>query len=243
MEKAPSFETVKSRKTGLPERTAEQIVQLIQNKELKANDKLPNEFELAAELNIGRGSVREAVKILTAKNILEVRRGKGTFIANDPGVVDDPLGLDFIEDTLQLSHDMLEVRFQLEPWVASLAAERATDEDCALLMEKCKAVEEAIMNQEDHLAADKEFHTALASCTHNVLMPKLTPLICRSVEVLGKLTSRSLKTETIIQHRAITDAVFAHDPARAEQAIIQHLKDNRDYLSRLSNERKSSSGE
>lgn len=237
MDLSPSIKSVQSRKTNLPERTAEQIIQLIRDHELKAGDKLPNEFELAAELNIGRSSVREAVKILTARNILEVRRGRGTYIATEPGVVDDPLGFRFVEDTLKLSLDMMDVRMQLEPWVASIAARNATEEDCKELVAKATAVEEAILSNIDHLPADKEFHTALANCMHNMLMPKLTPLICMSVELCGELTSRSLKAETIIQHREITNAVLAKDPEAAEKAVRLHLEENYRYLTKLIKER------
>ena len=60
--------------------------------DIQRGEKLPNEFELAESLNVGRGTIREAVKLLVSRNILEIRRGKGTFVAQEPGVADDPYG-------------------------------------------------------------------------------------------------------------------------------------------------------
>lgn len=102
---------------SLPERVADQLMNLIRTQELQAGDKLPNEFELAEQLQVGRGSIREAVKLLVARNILEIKRGKGTYIAQHTGEIQDPLGLAFCSDQFQLAFDLLEVRMQLEPWV------------------------------------------------------------------------------------------------------------------------------
>ena len=75
------FETVKDKEVPLAEQVAEQIRQLIIDRQLTHGEKLPNEFELAQQLNVGRGTVREAVKLLVARNVLEIRRGRGTFVA------------------------------------------------------------------------------------------------------------------------------------------------------------------
>ena len=73
------FETVKDKELPLAEQVAGQIRQLIIDRQLTNGEKLPNEFELAQQLNVGRGTVREAVKLLVARNVLEIRRGRGTF--------------------------------------------------------------------------------------------------------------------------------------------------------------------
>lgn len=215
---------------SLPERVADQILNLIHTQELQAGDKLPNEFELAAQLQVGRGSIREAVKLLVARNILEIKRGKGTYIAQHTGEIQDPLGLAFCSDQLQLAFDLLEVRMQLEPWIVTLAAQHATEEDCKKLLDKCQAVENNIRMGVNHLDSDKAFHRAIASCAHNVVMPKLIPVIVYSVDVFLSLTKRSLKNETIIQHRAITEAIVHHDPEAAREAMVLHLQQNRDAL-------------
>lgn len=119
---------------------------------------------------------------------------------------------------------------QLEPWVVANAAQHATEEDCKKLLDKCQDVENNIRMGINHLDSDKAFHRAIASCTHNVVMPKLIPVIVYSVDLFGALTRRSLKNETIIQHRAITEAIMRHDPDAARDAMILHLQQNRDSL-------------
>ena len=134
---ASFFENVKSKDISLPEQVAEQISQLIIDRRLTCEDKLPNEFELAAQLHVGRGTVREAVKLLAARNVLVIRRGKGTFIARHPGEVDDPLGFAYYPDQMRLAMDLLEVRTRLEPWVAAVAAERASAGDLERVRMAC----------------------------------------------------------------------------------------------------------
>lgn len=221
---------MKTKDSTLPERVADQISQLIIDRQLTTDDKLPNEFELATQLNVGRGTVREAVKLLVAKNVLVIRRGKGTYIAHNPGEVEDPLGFAFYPDQLQLGLDLLEVRTNLEPWVARLAAERATQEDIDIMQHNCRLVEEDILSGRDHLSNDMEFHVSIANCMHNLVTPKLIPIITYSVRLFGSLNGNSLLSETIIGHRAIADAIAAHDPDKAEQAMLQHLKQNQTEL-------------
>lgn len=221
------FENVKTKKTSLPEQVADQISQLIIERHLTSKDKLPNEFELATQLNVGRGTVREAVKILVARNVLVIRRGKGTFIASQPGQIEDPLGFAFYPNQFQLGLDLLEVRAQLEPWVAALAAQRASEDNMKELREKCLLVEDDILNNRNHLNFDVEFHVSIARCTQNMVVPKLIPIISYSVILFGSLTGNVLLSETIVAHRAITDAICRHDAETAERMMRRHLEENR----------------
>lgn len=113
-----------NRTSSLAEQVADQINQVIIDQNINAGEKLPNEFELAARLNVGRGTIREAVKLLVARNCLEIRRGKGTFVVEKPGQIEDPLGFAYVKDKITLAVDLMELRLQLEPWVAQLAAQR-----------------------------------------------------------------------------------------------------------------------
>ena len=228
-----TLETVKSKDSSLSERVADQITRLIIEQHLVSGDKLDNEFDLAEQLNVGRGSVREAVKILVARNVLEIRRGKGTFIASNPGEVPDPLGFAFYPDRVRLAMDLLEVRCQMEPWVARMAAEKATKENLEELQRTCAAVEDDILNGRNHLENDKIFHTSIAKCTQNMAVPKLLPIITYAVTLFGDLTENKLKTETIIGHRAILDAICAGDGDAAAKAMEQHMEHNRVVLAEI----------
>ena len=116
---------VKHSSKSLPEQVADKISHLIIEHRLQNGDKLPNEFELAEKLNVSRGSVREAVKILVARNVLVLRRGKGTYIADNTGLIDDPFGFAYIEDQSRLAQELMEIRQQLEPWIAEEAAKKS----------------------------------------------------------------------------------------------------------------------
>lgn len=233
------FENIKTRDASLPEQVAEQISQLIIERQLSAEDKLPNEFELATQLNVGRGTIREAVKLLVARNVLVIRRGKGTFIARHPGEIEDPLGFAYYPDQDQLALDLYEVRLQLEPWVASLAARRATEEDLRLVRETCLQVEQDILSGADHLPRDMQFHTSIAQCTQSLVVPKLIPIITYSVGLFGSLNAH--RSETIVCHRAIMDAICARDPEAAERAMRRHLEETLAELEQIRRGRKLSS--
>jgi DNA-binding FadR family transcriptional regulator len=194
---------------------------------MENGDQLPNEFELAQQLNVSRGSVREAVKLLVARNVLELRRGKGTFIADNTGVVDDPFGFAYLEDEARLANELMEIRRQLEPWIAAKAAEQANDQDIAELRVLQHQVEELIQSGQDHLAADQQLHIRIADCTDNRVLRELVPVITYSVHLFGKLTQRRLRQETIDTHAAVVDAIAAHDPEAAREAMQEHLKHNR----------------
>ena len=76
------LESVKNNNKLLPEQVSEQIANLITDRALHAGDKLPNEFEMAEQLGVGRGTIREAVKILVSRNVVEIKRGRGTFVCH-----------------------------------------------------------------------------------------------------------------------------------------------------------------
>lgn len=225
-----NFDAINTKETSLPERTAEQITKLIVEQHLTSEDKLPSEFELAQRLNVGRGTVREGVKLLVARNVLEIRRGKGTYITQNPGEVSDPLGFTYCPDQFRLAMDLVEIRAQLEPWVARTAAERADEGNLKDLRETCSVVEQDILAGRDHSQSDVRFHVAIAECTHNMVVPKLIPVITYAIKLFVSLTERKLRMETIVGHREILDAIADKDGQRAERAMAQHIEYNRVLL-------------
>lgn len=220
------FETVKDRELPLAEQAAEQISQLIIERQLRHGEKLPNEFDLAQQLNVGRGTVREAVKLLVARNVLEIRRGRGTFVAQQTGVIHDPLGFAYMPDQLRLAHELLDIRLNMEPWVASLAARHATPEDVAELRTLCAEIEALIQAGENHLHRDEALHVRIARCTQNRVVPKLLPVITYSVQLFGRLNDERIYEETIRTHRQIVDAIDRRDPDGASEAMRIHLAGN-----------------
>lgn len=114
---------------SLPQKISDDIIALILEENLKPGDKLPNETILSQRLDVGRSSLREAMKLLASRNIVTIRQGSGTYISASPGMVEDPLGFIFIDNKQKLVQDLLEVRFLLEPSIAAMAATRADEKD------------------------------------------------------------------------------------------------------------------
>ncbi|MBS4969228.1 MAG: FadR family transcriptional regulator, partial [Lachnospiraceae bacterium] len=203
----------------LSSKLSEELLNYIRSENLKPGDRLPNESILAKKMGVGRSSIREAMKLLASRNIVTIRQGSGTYISQTPGMVEDPLGFSFIADKQKLAQDSLEVRFLLEPAIASLAAQNASEEDISLLRRLCQEVEDLVRLGQDHTQKDIEFHTAIALSSKNVVVPRLIPVINSAIPLLIELTGNTLKQETIDTHRALTDAIAAHNAAAAHDAM------------------------
>lgn len=215
----------------LGEIISEKIVQLIVEKNLQIGDKLPNEYELADKLGVGRSTIREAIKALISRNVLEIKRGSGTFIKC--GVADDPLGLIFIKDKLKLAVDLLEIRFMIEPKIASLAAINATEEDIEEMSRLCDEVEELILKGIPHMESDIEFHTAIARSSKNLVTTNLVPIINKSISVFIDITNTQLKHETVETHREILNAIKHRNANEAHDAMLLHLAYNRRNINKV----------
>lgn len=220
----------------LGEIASEKIIKLIVDDNLKIGDKLPNEYELADKLGVGRSTIREAIKALVSRNILEIKRGSGTFIKC--GVADDPLGLIFVKDKLKLAVDLLEIRFMIEPKIASLAAQNATQEDIKEISKLCDEVEELILKGVPHIQKDIEFHTAIARSSKNLVTTNLVPIINKSISVFIDVTNTQLKNETIETHRDILNAIKNKNANEAHDAMLLHLVHNRRNINKLVQENK-----
>ena len=211
---------------SLPQKISEDIISFILEEKLQPGDKLPNETVLSEYLNAGRSSIREAMKLLASRNIVTIRQGSGTYIASSPGVV-DPLGFTFIGNKQKLIHDLLEVRFLLEPSIAAMAAAHADENDIKKITALCDEMEALLKRHDEHTQKDIEFHTAIALSSKNVVVPRLIPVINSSIPLFVETTSGDLHEETIETHREIADAIAGHDPLRAQDAMYLHLVYNR----------------
>lgn len=197
---------------------------------IPVGNKLPNEFALGQQFQVGRSTIREAVKSLVTKGILEVRRGDGTYVKSHCSLAEDPLGLSRLDDKYKLALELLEVRLILEPEIAASAATHATPDNKAELRALCDAVEQLCLAGEDHTPKDIAFHTCIARCSQNRVMEMLLPMINTAVTTFANLTERSLRRETIQTHRAITQAILAGDAVGARCAMVTHLTYNRQAL-------------
>lgn len=224
---------------SLIETTSDEIVNYIKNHNLESGDKLPNEFQLAEILDVGRSTLREAVRSLVSRNILEVRQGSGTYVSENLGVMEDPLGFTFVKDTLKLTEDLFELRFLLEPKVASLAAENATADQIEELEKLRDEIELAIQSSDKfHFEKDKEFHKLIAEMSGNLAMSNIVPVINQSISLYNEYyTSDRIVEETILSHREIVDAIKHGLPNLAHDAMVIHISNNRRSLAQNKLER------
>ena len=207
----------------LAEQVADGIMNLIQETPYKAGDKLPTEKELCESTGAGRNTVREALKILASRNVLEIRQGAGTFVSEKQGIPDDPLGFSMVNDHVKLTRDLLQVRIMLEPQIAALAAQCAKEHEIRELEEILEEMEEAMKKREDYSELDTKFHTKIAQCTHNIVMENLLPVIGKGVAVFAKEVAQTEYDRTWISHRKIFCYIRDHKPFEAEMEMQYHL--------------------
>ena len=216
---------------GLPEQISEKIIQLILDEHLEQGDRLPKEAVLVERLGAGRSTVREAMKLLQSRNIVRIKQGSGTYVASNPGVADDPLGFTFIDDKQRLARDLLEVRFMIEPQIARMAAEHATNDQVVCIKELCDESERLAEAGEDYsAAADTAFHNAIAESSGNLVVPRLMGVFKASVPLFIDVTGKKLVEETIRMHRDVADAIAARNPTAAHDAMYLHLVYNRNMI-------------
>ena len=208
----------------------EELMNYILNEPVGIGEKIPNEFELAEMFGVGRSTVREAVKGLVTKGILEVRRGAGTYVVSTSTLEEDPLGLAKLGDKYKLALELLEVRMMLEPEIAAMACGHITQEEKEQLKRLCDEVEELYTAGKNHAKKDVEFHTCIAKWSGNRVVEVLIPIINTAVLTFVNLTQRQLMKETLETHRAITDSILKGDPVGAKCAMNMHLTYNRQRI-------------
>lgn len=223
----------KLKHTLLAEQVQEQIFHYIVDTPLELGTKLPNEFELGEKFGVGRSTIREAVKMLSSKGVVEVRHGSGTYVVSTKQENPDPLGLKDVEDKKSLALDLVNLRLILEPGIAELAAQNATAEDMAKLRRLCDKVERAIKNDERYLEDDIAFHTCVAECSKNKVVEQLIPIIDTAVMLNVNVTHKRLIRETIETHRAVLEAIEEQDSIGARTAMTMHLTYNRNLIKKM----------
>jgi len=204
---------------------ASHIKELIRDKKLKPGEKLPNELELCALFSVSRPTVREAVKALVSQGIIEIRRGKGTYVSQEPGIAEDPLGLDFIT-TPNLRLTLIEARLIIEPGAARLAAQKADDNDIAKIAASVKAMEEVVYQHKVEIHTELDFHRSIAEATRNPVIMRIIPIIMESIVKTYRDAPRTSEDHrhAFEEHKVIYEAIAARDPERSYDAMQSHLE-------------------
>lgn len=221
-------ESMQSRQS-LTNGTMNAIIQLIVDNSMQPGDKLPTEQQLIEMLGIGRSTLREATCTLANRNVLEIRQGVGTFVSEKRGVPEDPLGITFLKNDLNLSLELFETRLLLEPQCAAWAAQRATPEQLKQLEEYCEELEDRIAKDENYFEVDEMFHALIAECSGNRVLTNLVPIVVSSISMATVSVKGVLREKTKNQHRHILQAIKRGDPFGAAEAMRTHLNMNREY--------------
>jgi len=192
--------------------------------DLKPGDYLPSETELTQSLGIGKSSVREAIKMLQAIGIVEVRRGQGTIIRREPGEpLVDPMAFGMIL-ARGMTRDVLEFRKMFEPAYTLQAMANATEEDHRRIQKAIDDMEAAIANAEQTSHHDVAFHRAILHATHNPMTIRVGKTLLELIEAALETSMQNLPKTALNDHKAIYAAFQAGDVDMLKLAIEQSSK-------------------
>lgn len=211
-------------KTIRTQQVADEVRNLIVQNRMKVGDKLPTESELMERFDVGRSTIREAVKQLQAENIVTIVHGKGSFVANRTGIRRDPLGLSF-EEQSRVLRELMEVRLLTEPSIAGEAARRHTEADVAAMREAIEKMAAASEAGEDYEQFDFGFHLAMAETLRNSVLRRVYPVIFEAIEQGYRRTAHVHGSSRVAlgYHREILDAIERGDALAASESTRRHI--------------------
>lgn len=222
-------------RTKVFEQIVAQIEQRVLSGELRNGDHLGSERELAEQFGASRTAVREALKTLAQKGLVDMRPGRGTMVIDGTSrAMRHSLHLMMRVEQLHSPVNLVEVREILEPEIAALAAARATEGDIAALREAVAVMDRALDDADTYIAADNDFHRTLAGATRNPLILALTDSI---VDLLSEQRKLIFSVEGGPQrgqahHKGLLDMVARRDADGARERMRAHMRQVRDDTGR-----------
>ncbi|QGY40216.1 FCD domain-containing protein [Pseudodesulfovibrio cashew] len=204
-----------------------QIRGMIDRGELAPGDKLPPERRLAEMFSVSRNTVREAIRTLAEKNVLESRQGAGTFVRVSDG---DSFAASFAGAILRRRpelRDVFEVRKLIEPEIAAMAARNASPSQITRMEAIVGEQERALLSGEPGRAYDQELHELLAEASGNEVMRAMVVALHDEFTQSRAEGLQSLERQaaSLAAHRAIVDAVTGGHVMQAEKAMREHLEE------------------
>lgn len=221
----------------LSDAAVDQILQAIANGQLKVGDKIPSERELMRQLNVGRASVREALRKLETMGVVDVRPGQGSVIVNTlTHAPASQLWKTWVSAHREEVFQLLEVREALETKAAALAARHASAEDIEALRSAVDQQQATIPdgNAASRAEADIAFHTALARASRNQFLLALAESLMYALHEsrVSTYAHTGRAQLSLVEHTAIVDAVADGNVERAMRATAAHIASTRDFLHR-----------
>ncbi len=211
--------------SALSVRIADRLTELIAQRRFLPGEKLPSEPELAQELQVSRTTLREALRILTTRGLVEVRRGVGTFVTESKSVHADYDVLK-IQNTNVSTKDLYEMRLMFEPQAAYYACLRASDEELETIF-RYGDLDEEMIRRRDPLwdEAEQKFHNSIASATHNQFITALLPIFNRAIHqgIILANESPEVSEMTLHDHRVLMEYLRERNPEGAKTAMYLHI--------------------
>lgn len=190
-------------------------------KDLRPGDYLPSETELTRTLGIGKSSVREAVKMLQAMGVVEVRRGQGTVVRRHPGPdYISPLVFQLIMEA-GYPDDLVELRLMFEPAFSVMAMERATAEDHERIRRAMERLERSVRSGTPGADDDIAFHLAILKATKNPLVIRIGETIFQLFKPSISVSMQHIARRAVQDHRRIFDAFRSGDAAQLRAAVVK----------------------
>jgi GntR family transcriptional repressor for pyruvate dehydrogenase complex len=220
---------------SLTDDAIDQIKAMIVSGELRPGDRLPPEKDLAERLGLSRNSLREAIKALEVIRVVDVRRGDGTYVTSlEPALLLEAIsfGLDLHNDRSVL--ELFAVRRILESHAAGLAAQRVDAEQIAALADEVDAVDGAT-SLDELVAHDVRLHRLIATFSGNRYLAGLIESLSANTvraRVWRGLTQEGAAERTLVEHRALVEALAAHDVERASVLASAHVSGVEEWLRR-----------
>ncbi len=218
-----------------PSRLYEQIVKQIEESilagKLKPADQLPTERELAQQFDVSRTAVREAVKTLAEKGLVESHSGKGTFVTSESSQsMRQSLDSFFKRGDLKDPNSLIELREIFEPEVTILAALRTEEQQLAMMREAVAEMDRSMQNPDAYIEADLDFHLALAEAAGNPLVLSLLDSMVGVLreQRLGIFGVKGGPERGQLHHKRILEAIEKRHPAKAREAMRAHLQQIRE---------------
>jgi len=221
----PVYKVVRT--SRLYEQIVQQIEDSVLNGSLKPGDQLPAERDLAQRLGVSRTAVREAVKALREKGLVEAYSGRGTFITDGTSqAARQSFDLMVKIGQQEGAPHLAELRLILEPGIAALAAARIQEPELVAMREAVAVMDRAQRDPGAFIEADLDFHLALAEAAAN-------PLILSLIDsIVGLLREQRIKIFNVeggpqrgqLHHKRILEAVERRDPEMARSAMRAHLE-------------------
>jgi len=216
------------RDVRMSDQIADQILDSIITLGMRPGDRLSTERDLAEQFGVSRTVVREAVRSLAGRGVVDARPGRGLRVAAPRAATTRQSMTLFLRNQVSRDHrDVAEVRRMVEVEIAGLASVRATDDDLAVLRGICRLMEDRLDNLAAASEADIEFHRAIARATHNELYLMMLDAIADSLADIRALTFQEPgRPRTALEaHKAILARIQAHDLDGSVAAMRVHLDD------------------